>query len=118
MGQIKNYSTNIIALNFIFEIIVELLPDERYDYIAALISENQEFETFKSLIFESSGYSGEGGSFVPAMKERKKFWQGLLPLFDGIKFLKHKRYVEENIDYYDRRIREEKIRDFTDEFLH
>lgn len=118
MGQIKKYSTNIIALNFIFEIIVEILPDERYDYIAALISENQEFETFKSLILESSGYSGEGGSFVPAMKERKKFWQGLLPLFDGIKFLQHKRYVEENIEYYNKRIKSEEIRDFTDDFLH
>ncbi|MGD8305981.1 MAG: hypothetical protein PVF17_04950 [Ignavibacteria bacterium] len=118
ISQIKKYSTNIVALNFIFGIISEILSEERYDYIAALISINQDFEIFKSLILESSGYSGEGGSFVPAMKQRKKFWQGLLPLFDGIKFLKHKRFVEENIEYYNKRIKSEEIRDFTDDFLH
>ena len=87
-------------------------------YIAEFISVNHKFETFKSLILESSGYSGVGGSFVPVMEKRKVFWQGLLPLFQGINFLEHKRYVEEYIDYYDKRIRSEKIRDFTDDFLH
>jgi len=52
------------------------------------------------------------------MEKRKVFWQGLLPLFQGINFLEHKRFVEEYIDYYDKRIRSEKIRDFTDDFLH
>ena len=116
--EIKKYSNNIEGLNLIFEIIVDIIQNSRTTFISEFISVNQDSETFKSLILESSGYSGEGGSFVPAMKERKRFWQSLIPLFEGINLLKHKRYVEENIDYYDKRIKEEKIRDFTDDFLH
>ena len=118
IAEIKKYMNNVAGLNFIFEIIVEILPSDRIIYVSAFISGNQDFETFKSIVLESSGYSGVGGSFVPAMKARKEFWQSLLPIFEGINLLTHKRYIEEFIDYYDRRIKEEKIRDFTDDFLH
>jgi len=117
INQIEKYSNNTYALKLIFRIIVEILPGERNNFIARLISINQNVDVFKSLILEPFGYSGKGGSFVPALIERRKFWQDLLPLFNGIEFLEHKRYVEEYIDYYDKRIRDEKIRDFTDDFL-
>ncbi len=83
--------------------------------LAYFLEKNQDFDVFNKLPFEKHIISG-AGSFVPYYENCKEFWQSLLPLFTGLKYLEHKKYVENKIDGYRDIITSEKMRYFIDDF--
>jgi hypothetical protein len=52
------------------------------------------------------------GSRVPILEREKNFLENLLPLFNSIKFLEHKSYVEKQIEDKLISIEHEKKRDY------
>lgn len=48
---------------------------------------------------------------IPYMQERIEYLRSLLPLVSGIKYLKQKKRIEQEIDYWKNNIRSEEIRE-------
>jgi len=53
---------------------------------------------------------------VPYMQERINYLTSLLPMLSGLKFLKHKRRFEKEIEMWKTKIRKEEIREIMESF--
>ena len=82
-------------------------------YIEVFCSCNDDFELFKALPLTpmSSSWSG---SAVPMYSSWGTHLESLLPLFPGLKFLKHKKLVEERIESLHKKIIQEEISDILE----
>ena len=98
-------------MEIVFSVISELEPERRIPFIITFLNLNQSFENFKKLPLESSS-SGWTGSAVPMHQRRMEFFESLLPLFNEVDFLKHKKLIERRIEYIQKEIEREKKRDF------
>ena len=83
--------------------------------IAHLLQKNADIAIFNELYIEKRTYSG-GSSFVPEYENRIAFWDSLKHLFTGASFLKHKLYIEDQIDYYQEMIKEDNRRNFLNDW--
>jgi hypothetical protein len=98
---------------FVFSLVAEREPARRRSLLAAFLARNQQYEDFRRLSLEASSW-GWSGSAVPMLAERVEFFQSLLPLFDKIELLDHRRQVEDVIRRLRSEIEVEKKRDFLD----
>ena len=98
-------------MEIVFSVISELEPERRIPFIITFLNLNQSFENFKKLPLESSS-RGWSGSAVPMYQRRMEFFESLLPLFNKVDFLQHKKSIERRIEYIQKEIEREKKRDF------
>lgn len=119
IGFFKKYieinAFDIDSLNMVFVVITESFPEQRKSMIAHLLQKNAAIAIFKELYIEKRTYSG-GSSFVPEYENRIAFWDSLKHLFTGASFLKHKLYIEDQIDYYQEMIKEDNRRNFLNDW--
>ncbi len=113
---VKDNIENINKLKFIFEEIISYLNDfQRKGFIKLIINLNIAFESFEKLSFEKNSMPLRG-STVPMYQKKLEFFQSLLELFEGIEFLKHKKHIEQIIEWKKEQIEIEKKNDFMDNF--
>lgn len=110
---IKKNASNIQFVCFIFNVLRHLDIDFRRELIAIFLNENNSFEDFQTLDYELTTRSWSG-SRVPILDREKNFLESLLPLFNSIKFLKHKSYVEKQMENKIKSIEYEKKRDYLE----
>lgn len=101
------YNLNTEFICSIFKIISEWTPDRKKEMIIYLINLNPNPELFLKLPLETS-LCGGMGSIIPCMEERIEFLSSLLPYLSGSKYLKHKQRIENNIEEWKVRIKDEK----------
>lgn len=107
---------NSEKIEFIFRNIVSYSIDEqRKLLIKYTVDLDIKFETFKELSLEKSSMSWQG-SAVPMYQKRIEFFESLLELFEGVKYLEFKKHIEEIIEWKKKEIRREKKSDFLDDF--
>lgn len=95
---IQNFSNDMMKMHCLFSVISKLNMSRKKEYIWFFLENNQSFEDFKNLpLTPTSG--GWSGSAVPMYSARIQFLESLLPNFTGIKWVKHKDYIEMEIAY-------------------
>jgi hypothetical protein len=115
----NNFLNEMIKLHYkesnymeiIFNIISELEPERRIPFIITFLNLNQSFEGFQKLPLESSLINWTE-SAVPLHQKRMEFYESLLPLFNKVDFLQHKKLIERRIECIQTEIEREKKRDF------
>ena len=104
---IEKFSEDGNRMVFIFEFISELSHENRKVFISYFIQKNDSYELFKKLSLEPSSF-GWSGSRVPHLQKDKDFYTLVLECTSGVKFLKHKQYLEKRISYIEEQIKSEK----------
>ena len=107
-NYIKNNFNKIENICCIFESLSDCPADQKVVFVKVFLDNNDSIEDFKKLPLIPSFLSWSG-SAVPVYSSIKSFCEKILPQLRGIKFLYHKRYVLEKIDYLTKLIEDEQI---------
>ena len=92
----------------LFAVIAKMKPDRKKEYIRIFLETNENFEDFEEIPLTPVSW-GWSGSVVPLYSSWIDFLESLLPEFTGLKWLKHKKYLETKIDNLKKRIEDEEI---------
>ncbi|MHB1068234.1 MAG: nSTAND3 domain-containing NTPase [Gemmatimonadaceae bacterium] len=98
---------------FVFARAVGLAEVDRRDLLTAFLERNHRLSDFEQLPLERSDGSW-WGSEVPLLGMRREFLESLLPLFDRIEFLDHRKRIEQRIAGVRSAIEVERKRDFLE----
>ena len=82
--------------------------EQRIEYIQTFLSENNDFEIFKSLPLTPINYRWSG-SAVPMYLNWIEFLEKILPLLSGLIFLNHQNHIRQEIELFHKMIEEEQI---------
>lgn len=99
----------------VFELISQFDDNMRLECINHLLSINTNISIFKSISLVNSTECWTG-SELPLLEKKKDFYKKLIPLTSEIKYLEHKEYIQESIDYYNKRIKRVKSKQFLGGF--
>ena len=105
---IQRFSNDETKMYCLFSAVSKLKIERKKEYILLFLENNPLFEDFKKIPLTPTSCSWSG-SAVPMYSAWIKFFESLLPSFIGLKWIKHKKYIETEIDYLKRRIESEQI---------
>lgn len=113
-AYIDRYCFDKERIELIFEVISHFSNERRIDFINYFINRNNSFEFFQHLHLVPSSWTASG-SIVPLYENRKDFIESLLPLFNGLRFLQHRDLLQQMIESYRKRIKNELRSEFLEE---
>ena len=105
---IEVYSQDSQRMYCLFSALEEHNSERRRKALEKLLQRNPDWKLFETLPLEASHWGGTG-SMIPYMQERISYLTSLLPMLSGLKFLRHKQRVENDIRLWETRIRAEEI---------
>jgi hypothetical protein len=105
---------DIEFMKLIFNITTQLSYETRRQLVAIFLKNNSKFEDFNKLPLEPTSWSYTN-SAVPMYQGRMDYFESLLPLLSGLKFLQHRKYIEGYINDYRQQVEIEKKKDFMEE---
>lgn len=108
--QIENNYTNKGKMQYLFEALTEISIERAYSFIPFLIACTDDYDIFESIPLTPLSYSWSG-SCVPMYSSWVEGLEKLLPILSGLKYIKHKNRVQQLIESYRIRIKEEEISD-------
>lgn len=111
---ITTYSHDKLRMSCLFNAITKMTDDKRIEYIILFLQQTQSIEEFKSIPLFSYPFVWSNSS-VPIYSRHKGFLLKLLPLFQSIRFLLHKEYIEEMIANIEKHIEREQIKDILEQ---
>jgi len=114
---IERYGHDKDRMCLLFTAIEELSCERRRKAVEKFLSLNANPDVFERLPLEPPHWGGTG-SMIPYMQERIEYLRSLLPLVSGIKYLKHKQRIEQEIDCWKERIRSEEVRELLESWYH
>lgn len=86
----------------IFKIVTYSYPEKKLEYLSLWLNLNQDLKNFQTLPLLKSSWTGTFSS----IEERKiKFWESVLPLLNGLKFLAHRNWVQRKINELKKELR-------------
>lgn len=92
----------------LFSVISKLELERKKGYILLFLDNNPLFEDFERIPLTPISWSWSG-SAVPMYSAWIEFLESLLPGFIGLKWIKHKNYIETRISYLKKQIESEQI---------
>lgn len=114
---IERYEHDKDRMCLLFTAIEELSCERRRKAVEKFLSLNANPDVFERLPLEPLHWGGNG-SMIPYMQERIEYLRSLLPLVSGIKYLKQKQRIEQEIDCWKERIRSEEVRELLESWYH
>jgi hypothetical protein len=105
---IRSYATEVTKMHCLFSAISKLNSDRKKEYISQFLKHNSSLEVFEEIPLTPISWSCSG-SAVPMYNGWIAFLESLLPDLTGLKWLKHKRYIETKINYLKKYIETEQI---------
>ena len=109
----EEYSHDRERMQQLFSAIEELSCERRKKAVEKFLSFNADPDVFEQLPLEPSHWGGSG-SMIPYMQERIEYLRSLLPFVSGIKYLKQKQRIEQDIDCWKERIHSEEVRELLE----
>lgn len=106
--KIEEWAQNDELIKMLFRCLTNYDATLRNKWIIKLINIRPEYEFFTRLPLLPSSYEWTG-SQVPTLNFRKEFFIKLNEEIEGIRFLEHKRWIQERISYLEDEIRATKI---------
>lgn len=110
---IKERSSDIEFMRFLFTNIAKFNPSRRIPLIAYFVGNNKSFHDFKKLPLEPS-YSSWWGSAIPMYAEKIDFLESLSKVFNTVEYLEHKQFIEQIIKNFRAKIQITKKKEFTE----
>ncbi|MDY5341268.1 MAG: ATP-binding protein [Candidatus Faecousia sp.] len=110
---IESYYNDAQKMCFLFEALTEISIAQAAEYIALLINCTKNYDIFEAIPLTPSSYTWSG-SLVPMYSSWVENLEKLLPLFAGLDYIKHKNRVQQLIECYRKRIKEEEISDILE----
>lgn len=111
----KEWIEHIVAENaksdlvdVIFEFVCDLADDIRTKALQTLLKYNPDYELFEKIPITPKSWSGTG-SLVPAFQKQIDYLESLNQIITGIKFMKHKLRIKQEIEMLQRMITKEEI---------
>lgn len=95
---ITTYYNDERKMRMISEAVLGFVEEKRIEYIKLFLSCNKNLELFKTWQLFSFSIMWSG-SEVPLIQKHIDYLNRLLPLLNGLDFLKHKKYIEDEIAY-------------------
>ena len=105
---IQLFSNDETKMYCLFSVISKLKIERKREYVLLFLENNELFEDFKGIPLIPDSFSWSG-SAVPMYSSWIKYLESLLPNLIGLKWIKHKKYVETKIAYLKRQIESEEI---------
>ena len=105
---IQLFSNDEIKMYCLFAVISKLEIERKKEYIWLFLENNPLFEDFERMPLTPISYSWSG-SAVPMYSAWIEFLESLLPSFIGLKWIKHKNYIETQIGHLKEQIESEQI---------
>lgn len=110
---IESYYNDAQKMCFLFEALTEISIAQAAEFIALLINCTKNYDIFEAIPLTPSSYTWSG-SLVPMYSSWVENLEKLLPLFAGLDYIKHKNRVQQLIECYRKRIKEEEISDILE----
>lgn len=105
---ISNKATDQITMQCLFEALTECGIDRRQKCIGIFLEHNDNFDDFRKLPLMPYFYCCSG-SAVPLYSSWIKLLEGILPLLTGLRFIEHKKHVQDQIERLQQMIIDEEI---------
>lgn len=105
---IQLFSNDEAKMYCLFSVISKLKIERKKEYVLLFLENNPSIEEFKRIPLIPISWSWSG-SAVPMYSAWIEYLESLLPSLIGLKWIKHKRYIETKIDYLKRQIESEEI---------
>lgn len=103
----KKYDDKI-AMRCLFEASTRCNRAQRLEYIRLFLEKNMEYEDFADIPLTPRMFSSTG-SVVPIYASWVDFLSDILPMLTGLKYIRHKKYIEDKIDHYKKLIIKEQV---------
>lgn len=113
---IENKYADSDFMNSLFCVLSELPTDRRRMALLKFLSLNSNYDDFEKIPLEPSSWGGSG-SMIPYMQNRITYLLSLIPFLSGVKYLKHKQRVEQYIDIWKERIKQEEIQELLEDWF-
>ena len=100
--KLRETSLELKKCKKLIEMVVNVLPDWKLEYILEFLKINKNPEDFKEISLFPSSYSWSG-SEIPLIMEKIDFLKSLKDNIKGINFIEHRKYIEEyrmNLERY------------------
>lgn len=110
---IEQHSSDGDRMYELFSSIEELPHERRKKAVETFLSLNTDPVIFDRLPLEPSHWGGSG-SMIPYMQERVDYLSSLLPSVSGLKYLRQKQRIEQDIENWKARIRSEEIKELLE----
>jgi hypothetical protein len=101
-------------MSMLFSVVSNFSEERRRDRLKTFLRYNGDFDAFTAIHLEPNTF-GWSGSAVPMLQRRADFLETLIPLMSTVDLLRHKQYVEHQIQQLQGSIEREKKSDFMDE---
>ena len=105
---IQLFSNDEAKMYCLYSVISKLEIERKKEYILLFLENNPLFEDFKRIPLTPISWSWSG-SAVPMYSAWIEYLESLLPSLIGLKWIKHKKYIETKVDYLKRQIESEQI---------
>ena len=105
---IQLFSKDETKMYCLFSVISKLEIERKKIYVLIFLENNPLFEDFERIPLIPTSWSWSG-SAVPIYSAWIEFLESLLPSLVGLKWIKHKNYIETQISYLKRKIESEQI---------
>ena len=109
---IQKFYDHKLKMYYLFNCIAELGSDRKVEYISIFIENNEKFDDFKNISLTPKELICYG-SAIPMYSEFIEFLKLLISRFNkDSKWIEHKNYIEEIIEYFDKKIEYERYYNF------
>ncbi|MDU1176920.1 MAG: hypothetical protein E6987_04835, partial [Peptoniphilus harei] len=105
---IQQFCNDEAKMYCLFSVVSKLEIKRKKEYILLFLENNPLFEDFEKIPLTPTSWSWSG-SAVPMYSAWIEFLESLLPNFIGLKWIKHKNYIETKIDDLQKQIEAEQI---------
>lgn len=105
---IQLFSDDETKMYCLFSVISKLKIERKKEYVLLFLENNLLFEDFERLPLTPASWSWSG-SVIPMYRAWIDFLESLLPSFIGLKWIKHKKHIQTQIDYLNEQIASEQI---------
>lgn len=99
-----------IKMYCLFSVISKLKIERKKEYVLLFLENNSLFEDFGKIPLTPTSWECSG-SVVPMYSDWIDYLKSLLPNLSGLKWLKHKKYIEREIKYLEEKIESEQIKE-------
>lgn len=113
--KISLWSFDEENLTLLFYAIASFNNDNKAKYLVHLLESNDSFDLFCKIPLSPPFFSWSG-SEVPVLEEKIELLKLIDKSLTGIKFLRHKRWIQENIEGYKERIKKVKIEEYMEDY--
>ena len=105
---IQRFCNDKAKMYCLFSVVSKLEFKRKKEYILLFLENNPLFEDFEKIPLTPTSWSWSG-SVVPMYSAWIEFLESFLPDFIGLKWIKHKKHIQTQIDYIKERIESEQI---------